>query len=145
MLFFCLPYSGKSSYCNKACDPVYKDIEHILARGSNFAGFGGDKEIRTPDLCIANASLYQLSHIPTQRMYYIVLVSGGQVFVRCFLNFDYIFLKTFLICVETIILYFYRSIGQKERLFCLRQVLFGLRRIGHSFHFETIPMGLAHL
>ena len=25
---------------------------------------GGDKGIRTPDLCIANASLYQLSHIP---------------------------------------------------------------------------------
>ena len=25
---------------------------------------GGDKGIRTPDLCVANASLYQLSHIP---------------------------------------------------------------------------------
>ena len=26
---------------------------------------GGDKGIRTPGLCIANAALYQLSHIPT--------------------------------------------------------------------------------
>ena len=25
---------------------------------------GGDKGTRTPDLCVANASLYQLSHIP---------------------------------------------------------------------------------
>ena len=30
---------------------------------SRFCG-GGDKGIRTPDLCVANASLYQLSHIP---------------------------------------------------------------------------------
>ena len=28
---------------------------------------GGDNEIRTRDLCVANASLYQLSHIPTDR------------------------------------------------------------------------------
>lgn len=27
--------------------------------------FGGDKGIRTPGLRIANATLYQLSHIPT--------------------------------------------------------------------------------
>ena len=27
--------------------------------------FGGAKGIRTPDLCVANASLYQLSHNPT--------------------------------------------------------------------------------
>ncbi len=27
---------------------------------------GGDKGIRTPDLCVANASLYQLSHIPVE-------------------------------------------------------------------------------
>ena len=27
--------------------------------------FGGDNEIRTRDLCVANASLYQLSHTPT--------------------------------------------------------------------------------
>ena len=26
--------------------------------------FGGDEGIRTPDLCVANASLYQLSHAP---------------------------------------------------------------------------------
>lgn len=28
--------------------------------------FGGDKGIRTPGLRIANATLYQLSHIPTK-------------------------------------------------------------------------------
>lgn len=26
--------------------------------------YGGDKGIRTPGLCVANASLYQLSHTP---------------------------------------------------------------------------------
>lgn len=30
-----------------------------------FLFFGGDNEIRTRDLCVANASLYQLSHTPT--------------------------------------------------------------------------------
>ena len=30
-----------------------------------FGSFGGDEGIRTPDLCVANASLYQLSHAPT--------------------------------------------------------------------------------
>ena len=29
-----------------------------------FLFFGGDNEIRTRDLCVANASLYQLSHTP---------------------------------------------------------------------------------
>lgn len=29
-----------------------------------FAPFGGDKGTRTPDFCIANAALYQLSYIP---------------------------------------------------------------------------------
>ncbi len=32
-----------------------------------FFFLGGDKGIRTPGLCVANASLYQLSHIPTYR------------------------------------------------------------------------------
>ena len=31
--------------------------------------FGGDKGIRTPDLRIANATLYQLSHIPTSAFF----------------------------------------------------------------------------
>lgn len=31
-----------------------------------FGSFGGDEGIRTPDLCVANASLYQLSHAPTR-------------------------------------------------------------------------------
>ena len=34
-----------------------------------FGFFGGDKGIRTPDLCVANASLYQLSHIPKRIMF----------------------------------------------------------------------------
>ena len=29
--------------------------------------FGGDEEDRTPDLCIANAALSQLSYAPTNR------------------------------------------------------------------------------
>ena len=29
-----------------------------------FCSFGGDEGIRTPGLCVANASLYQLSHTP---------------------------------------------------------------------------------
>ena len=34
-------------------------------QGSTCVLCGGDKGIRTPDLRIANATLYQLSHIPT--------------------------------------------------------------------------------
>ena len=32
--------------------------------------FGGDRGIRTPDLCDANAALSQLSYIPTGFVYY---------------------------------------------------------------------------
>ena len=35
-------------------------------QGSTCVLCGGDKGIRTPDLRIANATLYQLSHIPTK-------------------------------------------------------------------------------
>ena len=35
----------------------------ILENPKQF-GNGGDNEIRTRDLCVANASLYQLSHTP---------------------------------------------------------------------------------
>ena len=38
--------------------------------GSRVKKFGGDEGTRTPGLCVANASLYQLSHIPTQRLFY---------------------------------------------------------------------------
>lgn len=40
--------------------------------------FGGDKEDRTPDLRIANASLSQLSYIPTRKHilpYFILFVN----------------------------------------------------------------------
>lgn len=33
--------------------------------GSILFAFGGDEGTRTPDLCVANASLYHLSHAPT--------------------------------------------------------------------------------
>ena len=41
--------------------PLYKKISHKM-----YDIFGGDKGIRTPGLRIANATLYQLSHIPTK-------------------------------------------------------------------------------
>ena len=41
----------------------YSHIKKISYKCTIF--FGGDKGIRTPDLRIANATLYQLSHIPT--------------------------------------------------------------------------------
>ena len=44
---------------------------------------GGDKGIRTPGLCVANASLYQLSHIP-KRLYYITTSWKKQLF---FINY----------------------------------------------------------
>ena len=39
-------------------------------KGNGFAFnlFGGAKGTRTPDLCVANASLYQLSYNPTGRV-----------------------------------------------------------------------------
>ena len=42
------------------CDPL------TLKRWFEKTRFGGAKGIRTPDLCVANASLYQLSHIPVE-------------------------------------------------------------------------------
>ena len=39
--------------------------------------FGGDKGIRTPDLRIANASLYQLSYIPKRTPRIIAFLLGG--------------------------------------------------------------------
>ena len=47
--------------------------------------FGGDKGIRTPGLRIANATLYQLSHIPDSQIhllcYYITLSAFGNNFL----------------------------------------------------------------
>ena len=44
----------------------YIDCKHNIADyiGCVFACFGGDKGTRTLGLCVANTSLYQLSHIP---------------------------------------------------------------------------------
>ena len=47
--------------------------------------FGGDKGIRTPDLCVANASLYQLSHIPS--LVY-AIISNAFDFVKYFIAFE---------------------------------------------------------
>ena len=46
-----------------------------------FLGFGGDKGIRTPDLCVANASLYQLSHIPAASL---AIIAKVKTFVKYF-------------------------------------------------------------
>lgn len=65
-------------------------------QGSTCVLCGGDKGIRTPDLRIANATLYQLSHIPTNfaavtacdfRLlgYYITLCDFGNEILAIFL------------------------------------------------------------
>ena len=43
-----------------------------------FLKIGGDKGIRTPDLRIANASLYQLSYIPKGRAHYGIKIIACQ-------------------------------------------------------------------
>ena len=43
---------------------------------------GGDEGIRTPDLCVANASLYQLSHAPTAIALYHPVTNYASVFHR---------------------------------------------------------------
>ena len=48
------------------CNEIARNhlVENKKAKADSFGFFGGDEGIRTPDLCIANASLYQLSHAP---------------------------------------------------------------------------------
>ncbi len=43
----------------------YKKNKKPIRQWCGLVKCGGDKGIRTPDLRIANATLYQLSHIPT--------------------------------------------------------------------------------
>ena len=43
------------------------------------AAYGGDNGIRTRDLCVANASLYHLSHIPTKCFYCTTANLGGAI------------------------------------------------------------------
>ncbi len=55
--------------------------------------FGGDKGIRTPDLRIANATLYQLSHIPTSAFFAIfpccVIIAHYSILTMIFSSFSY--------------------------------------------------------
>ena len=65
--------------------------------GCNYAPylfFGGDKGTRTLGLCVANASLYQLSHIPSnfQPLYYITIFSFLQQFFAPFIKLLFYFL-----------------------------------------------------
>ena len=39
-------------------------VRNILPGGMRGHGAGGDEGIRTPDLCLAKAALFQLSYIP---------------------------------------------------------------------------------
>ena len=61
-------YSGASGTQNLNLTPKKsrekKKTNSVFVSEFVFFICGGDKGIRTPDLCIANASLYQLSHIP---------------------------------------------------------------------------------
>lgn len=53
---------------NKIIDILRKKFQENKKPIRHWCGLvkcGGDKGIRTPDLRIANATLYQLSHIPT--------------------------------------------------------------------------------
>lgn len=54
---------------------VYTSVPHTKREVESLPLHGGDKGIRTPGLCVANASLYQLSHTP-------VFISGVNIFTR---------------------------------------------------------------
>ena len=47
---------------------------------------GGDKRIRTAGLLVANEALYQLSHIPVDKIYYISLLIPCQEFFNRYLK-----------------------------------------------------------
>jgi site-specific DNA recombinase len=58
---------------------------YVRGHGSATVGDGGDRGIRTPDLCDANAALSRLSYIPTTRNYNIfrrILYAGALLSVR---------------------------------------------------------------
>lgn len=68
-----------------AINPRFDDIKKQVEQGSTCLLCGGDKGIRTPGLRIANATLYQLSHIPDSQIhllcYYITLSAFGNNFL----------------------------------------------------------------
>ena len=68
--------------------PLYKKISHKM-----YDIFGGDKGIRTPGLRIANATLYQLSHIPTSAFFAIfpccVIIAHYSILTMIFSSFSY--------------------------------------------------------
>ena len=65
---------------------------------------GGDKGIRTPGLCVANASLYQLSHAPIAFTIlslfpcfvnlFLLFASGFLIYFFCLIKIAYPFLQT---------------------------------------------------
>src|SRR4051812_37244287 len=65
---------GASDDANNSVQPEVPPAETTVSRDAiglgkvNYKGkvFGGDRGIRTPDLCDANAALSQLSYIPTE-------------------------------------------------------------------------------
>lgn len=52
-------------FLKKSRNPLIPHKKKQAEQSSTCVYFGGDKGIRTPGLRIANATLYQLSHIPT--------------------------------------------------------------------------------
>ena len=55
-------------------------------RGSTTVPYGGDNEIRTRGLLVANEALYQLSHIPKALNHYTVSCAVCQMFFRSLLK-----------------------------------------------------------
>ena len=57
----------------------------MAGRAGHFLGIGGAEEDRTPDLCIANAALSQLSYRPVILLARILRHSIGKHQVKCWL------------------------------------------------------------
>ena len=66
-------------------------------RCSNHPLRGGDKRIRTAGLLVANEALYQLSHIPVDKIYYIFLFILCQEFFCRYLK------KIFVCCIMSVL------------------------------------------
>ena len=88
-------------------------INKNTAYSAVFSVCGGDKGIRTPGLCVANASLYQLSHAPRCVFYSITFAFFSQLF---FFSFFVCFLRFFIFCLFSGLL---RRILSLRITFCL--------------------------
>ena len=81
---------------NKIIDILRKKFQENKKPIRQWCGLvkcGGDKGIRTPDLRIANATLYQLSHIPTSAFFAIfpccVIIAHYSILTMIFSSFSY--------------------------------------------------------